>query len=91
MIAVLPKGEGHSMYVMKAEVPGPKAGKVVSKFRTAPEFCTSSIFFLLYLRRSFCSCLPKCFYDAVTTALSLQVRALFVLNNSILGYNSVKN
>lgn len=31
LIAVVPKSNSNSMYVMKAEVPGPKAGKVTPK------------------------------------------------------------
>ena len=92
MIAVLPKGEGHSMYVMKAEVPGPKAGKVVSKIQNS-----ARILYLIYIFLTVSEALILFFftkmrlYDAVATALSTAGTGGFsVLDNSILGYSSAK-
>jgi trk system potassium uptake protein TrkH len=92
MIAVLPKGEGHSMHVMKAEVPGPKAGKVVSKIQNSARilyliyiFLTVSEILILFF------CTKMRLYDAVATSLSTAGTGGFsVLNNSILGYSSAR-
>ncbi len=92
MIAILPKGEGHSMYVMKAEVPGPKAGKVVSKIQNSARILYLIYVFLTVVEAFVLFAFAKIrFYDAVTTALSTAGTGGFsVLNNSILGYSSAK-
>lgn len=92
MIAIIPKGESHSMFIMKAEVPGPKAGKVVSKIQESARilyiiYCALTLIeiFVLYLFTK------MRLFDAVTTAFSTAGTGGFsVLNNSILGYNSAR-
>ena len=92
MIAIIPKGESHSMFIMKAEVPGPKAGKVVSKIQESARilyiiYCVLTLveIFVLY------GFTKMRFFDAVTTAFSTAGTGGFsVLNNSILGYNSAR-
>ncbi len=89
-IEVLPKSESHSMYLMKAEVPGPKAGKIVSKIQESARilyiiYCALTLIeiFILYIFTD------MRFFDAVTTSFSTAGTGGFsVLNNSILGYNS---
>ncbi len=56
MIAIIPKSESHSMYLMKAEVPGPKAGKIVSKIQESARilyiiYCALTLIeiFILYI------------------------------------------
>ena len=90
MIAIIPKSESHSMFIMKAEVPGPKAGKVVSKIQNSTRilyviYCSLTIietfilFFFTKMR----------FFDAVTTAFSTAGTGGFAVKNaSILAYNS---
>ena len=90
MIAIIPKSESHSMYIMKAEVPGPKAGKVVSKIQNSTRilyviYCSLTViealilFFFTKMR----------FFDAVTTAFSTAGTGGFAVKNaSILSYNS---
>lgn len=92
MIAIIPKGESHSMFIMKAEVPGPKAGKIVSKIQESARilyiiYCALTLIeiFVLYLFTK------MRLFDAVTTAFSTAGTGGFsVLNNSILGYNSAR-
>ena len=92
MIAIIPKGESHSMFIMKAEVPGPKAGKVVSKIQDSARilyiiYCVLTLveIFVLY------AFTKMRFFDAVTTAFSNAGTGGFsVLNNSVLGYNSAR-
>ncbi len=90
MIAVIPKSESHSMFIMKAEVPGPKAGKVVSKIQNSARilyiiYCAITTLEIIVL-----SVFTKMrFFDAVTTAFSTAGTGGFsVLNDSIAGYNS---
>ncbi len=92
MIAVLPKGEEHTMYVMKAEVPGPKAGKVVSKIQNSARILYLIYIFITLFEAFILFVFTKMrLYDAVTTALSTAGTGGFsVLNDSILGYHSAK-
>ena len=90
MIAIIPKSESHSMHIMKAEVPGPKAGKVVSKIQNS-----ARILYVIYCSLTVLEMLLLFFftkmrlYDAVTTALSTAGTGGFaVTNSSILAYNS---
>ena len=90
MIAIIPKSESHSMYIMKAEVPGPKAGKVVSKIQDS-----ARILYIIYCALTVIEIIVLYFFtkmrlfDAVTTAFSTAGTGGFsALNNSIAGYNS---
>ncbi len=90
MMAVVPKGEGHSMFIMKAEVPGPKAGKVVSKIQSSARilyiiYCIITVLEIIILSLF----TDMRFFDAVTTSFSTAGTGGFsVMNNSIAGYNS---
>ena len=90
MIAIVPKSESHSMYIMKAEVPGPKAGKVVSKIQNS-----TRILYIIYCALTVSEMIvlfaftKMRLYDAVTTALSTAGTGGFaVTNQSILSYHS---
>ena len=90
MIAIIPKSESHSMYIMKAEVPGPKAGKVVSKIQDS-----ARILYIIYCALTVIEIIVLYFFtkmrlfDAVTTAFSTAgTGGFFFLINSIAGYNS---
>ena len=90
MIAIIPKSEGHSMYIMKAEVPGPKAGKVVSKIQNSARILYIIYCVLTVLEMIILFAFTKMrLYDAVTTALSTAGTGGFaVTNQSILSYHS---
>ncbi len=95
MIAIVPKSKGNSMHVMKAEVPGLSASKVVSKISQSAQ-----ILYLIYFALTVLMIIVQFvggrivgdnipFYDCVVNALSTAGTGGFsVLNNSILGYNS---
>ncbi len=90
MIAVIPKNHGNSMYIMKAEVPGPETDKLVSKLQN-----NARILYVIYCALTLSEALilflftKMGLYDAVTTALSTAGTGGFsVLNDSIAGYNS---
>lgn len=90
MIAIIPKSESHSMFIMKAEVPGPKAGKIVSKIQQSARilyviYCVITLLEIFALS----AFTEMRFFDAVTTSFSTAGTGGFsVMNNSILGYNS---
>lgn len=89
MIAIVPKSESHSMFIMKAEVPGPKAGKVVSKIQNSARILYIIYCFLTVSEIILLSLTDMRFFDAVTTAFSTAGTGGFsVKGNSILGYNS---
>lgn len=90
MMAIIPKSESHSMFIMKAEVPGPKAGKVVSKIQES-----ARILYIIYIAITLLEIVllviftDMRFFDAVTTSFSTAGTGGFAnLNDSILGYNS---
>lgn len=90
MLAIIPKSESHSMYIMKAEVPGPKADKVVSKIQES-----ARILYIIYIVITVAEiiCLTVFtkmrFFDAVTTSFSTAGTGGFsTMNDSILGYHS---
>lgn len=95
LIAVVPKSRGNSMFVMKAEMPGPKAGKISAKISQS-----ARILYIIYFVITIAEILVLFiggritgvnirFYDSVVTAFSTAGTGGFaVLNNSILGYHS---
>jgi trk system potassium uptake protein TrkH len=95
MIAIVPKSKGNSMYIMKAEMPGPKAGKVTARISQSARilyiiysFITVSEILLLFAGTRITGDNVR-FFDCVTTAFSNAGTGGFsVLNTSILGYHS---
>lgn len=95
MIAIIPKAKGSQMFIMKAEVPGPTPGKVVSKISDSARILyiiysvmTLLQIFILYFGNMITGDNIR-FFDCVVTAFSTAGTGGFsVLNNSILGYES---
>lgn len=95
MIAILPKAKGNQMYIMRAEVPGPTTGKVVSKISSS-----ARILYIIYFAMTLIEIAVLFignritgdnmrFFDCVVNAFATAGTGGFsVLNNSILGYNS---
>lgn len=95
MIAIIPKAKGSQMFIMKAEVPGPTPGKVVSKISDS-----ARILYIIYLAMTLLEIAVLFignritgdnmrFFDCVVTSFSTAGTGGFsVLNNSILGYQS---
>lgn len=96
MIALIPKSRANSMYVMKAEVPGPKAGKVAAKISTSARILYIIYFvitiieiFVLFVGGRITGDNIR-FFDSVVTAFATAGTGGFsVLNNSIYGYHSI--
>lgn len=95
LIAIVPKSRGNSMFVMKAEMPGPKAGKISAKISQSARILyiiyfviTIAEILVLFIGSRFSGANLR-FYDSVVTALSTAGTGGFaVLNDSILGYHS---
>lgn len=95
MIAVVPRAKGNTMLMLKTEVPGPTANKVVSKISD-----NARILYVIYFSMTIIEIAVLYFgsritgdnirfFDCVVNAFSTAGTGGFsVLNNSILGYNS---
>lgn len=95
LIAVVPKSNSNSMYVMKAEVPGPTAGKVTPKISESARtlYIIYTVMTLVQIAILFFGSRITGdnlrFFDSVVTAFSTAGTGGFsVKNNSILGYHS---
>lgn len=90
VLAVLPQKEMQSMHIMRAEVPGPTVGKLVSKTRA-----TARILYLIYTVLTIVEifALKLCglpFFDSITTAFATAGTGGFsVMNASIAAYDNV--
>ena len=90
VIAILPKTESSSMHVMRAEVPGPTVGKLVSKLRASARILYG-IYCVLTLAETVLLALGGMpLFDSFVNSLATAGTGGFgLLNNSIEGYNSV--
>lgn len=90
VIAIMPKTENSSMHVMRAEVPGPTVGKLVSKLRASARilygiYCVLTAIQIILL---FAGGMPL--FDSIVNSFATAGTGGFsVLNNSIEGYNSL--
>ncbi|MBR6784643.1 MAG: TrkH family potassium uptake protein [Clostridia bacterium] len=90
VIAIMPKTENSSMHVMRAEVPGPTVGKLVSKLGASARilygiYCGLSIIQVILL---LAGGMPL--FDSICTTFGTAGTGGFgILNNSIEGYNSL--
>ncbi len=90
VIAILPKTESASMHVMRAEVPGPTVGKLVSKLRASARilygiYCVMTLVQVVLL---IAGGMPV--FDSIVNSFATAGTGGFaVLNKSIEGYNSV--
>lgn len=90
VIAIMPKTENSSMHVMRAEVPGPTVGKLVSKLGASARILygiyggLSAIQVILLLAGG----MPL-FDSIVNTFATAGTGGFGILNNSIEGYNSL--
>ncbi len=90
VIAIMPKNESSSMHIMRAEVPGPTVGKLVSKLRASARilygiYCIMSLIQVVLLK---VGGMPM--FDSIVNTFSTAGTGGFgLLNNSIEGYNSL--
>ncbi len=90
VIAIMPKTESHSMHVMRAEVPGPTVGKLVSKLRATARILYG-IYFVLTAAEIiilFIGGMPL--FDSIVNSFATAGTGGFsILGKSIEGYNSL--
>lgn len=85
-LAVLPKTNSQAMHIMKAEVPGPTVGKLVSRMRSTAQILYG-IYFALTLLEVIFLCLGNMpLYDAVLTAFSTAGTGGFAIHGSSIAY-----
>ena len=90
VIAIMPKTESNSMHVMRAEVPGPTVGKLVSKLRATARilygiYCVLTAAEIIIL---FAGGMPL--FDSIVNSFATAGTGGFgILSNSIEGYNSI--
>lgn len=90
VIAIMPKTENSSMHVMRAEVPGPTVGKLVSKLGASARilygiYCAMSAIMTVML---IAGGMPV-FDSIVNTFATAGTGGFGILNNSIEGYQSL--
>lgn len=90
MMAIVPKSDGQSMHIMRAEVPGPVVGKLVSKTTV-----TARILYAIYLGLTILEVVLLCaggmpLFDSIVNSMGTTGTGGFaVLNAGIAGYNSL--
>jgi trk system potassium uptake protein TrkH len=90
VLAFLPQKDMQSMHIMRAEVPGPSVGKLVSKTTV-----TARILYIIYGALTVAEiiallCCDMPLFDSVTTAFSTAGTGGFAIKNaSIAAYNSL--
>lgn len=90
VIAIMPKTENSSMHVMRAEVPGPTVGKLVSKLGASARilygiYCGLTAIMVVFL---LAGGMPL--FDSLVNAFATAGTGGFgILNNSIEGYNNL--
>lgn len=90
MIAIMPKTERTAMHIMRAEVPGPTVGKLVSKLGASARilygiYCVLTAIEIILL---YAGGMPM--FDSIVNSFATAGTGGFsVLNNSIEGYNSL--
>ena len=90
VLAFLPQKDMSSMHIMRAEVPGPSVGKLVSKTTV-----TARILYIMYAALTVAEiiallCCDMPLFDSVTTAFATAGTGGFsVMNESIAAYNSL--
>ena len=90
MIAIMPKTESNAMHVMRAEVPGPTVGKLVSKLRATARILYGIYFAFTLIEAVLLLAGGMPLFDSVANALSTAGTGGFsVLSKSIEGYNSL--
>nr|WP_283245887.1 TrkH family potassium uptake protein [Ligaoa zhengdingensis] len=89
VLAVMPKSEGNSMHLMRAEVPGPTVGKLVSQIRL-----TARILYGIYIAMTALEVLLLCLggmpvFDSLVNAFGTAGTGGFAIKNASIGfYNS---
>lgn len=90
VLAFLPQHENQSAFIMRAEVPGPSKGKLVSKTMVTARILYGIYFFLTILEIIFLWAGGMPFFDSVTTAFATAGTGGFSVRNASIGaYDSL--
>lgn len=90
VIAVMPKTESSSMHIMRAELPGPTVGKLVSKLRASARILYGIYCVLTFVQMILLIAGGMPVFDSIVNSFATAGTGGFsVLNNSIAGYNSI--
>lgn len=90
VIAIMPKTENSSMHVMRAEVPGPTVGKLVSKLRASARILYGIYCILTALQIVMLIAGGMPVFDSIVNSFATAGTGGFaILGNSIEGYNSI--
>lgn len=90
VIAVMPKTESSSMHIMRAEVPGPTVGKLVSKLSLSARilYCIYTVMTLIQIVLLIVGGMP--IFDSIVNSFATAGTGGFaILNKSIEGYGSL--
>jgi trk system potassium uptake protein TrkH len=88
ILAILPNSEGDTIYILKAESPGPQVGKLVSKVRLTARILYLIYFALTIIEIIFLVCGKMPFFDSVVNSLATAGTGGFgIKNDSIGSYN----
>ena len=89
-LAILPAGSAQSMYIMRAEVPGPSVGKLVAKTQITARILYGIYVFFTVLEAVMLRFTGMRWFDCAANAFATAGTGGFsVLNNGIGGYNNV--
>lgn len=90
VIAIMPKTESSSMHVMRAEVPGPTVGKLVSRLRVSARILYGIYCILTALQVVLLLAGGMPLFDSIVNSFATAGTGGFsVLNHSIESYNSI--
>ena len=89
-LAILPAGSAQSMYIMRAEVPGPSVGKLVAKTQLTARILYGIYIFFTVLEAVMLRLTGMRWFDCVANAFATAGTGGFsVLNDGIGGYHNV--
>ena len=89
-LAILPAGSAQSMYIMRAEVPGPSVGKLVAKTQLTARILYGIYVFFTLLEAVMLRLTGMRWFDCVANAFATAGTGGFsVLNDGIGGYHNV--
>lgn len=85
VLAIMPLAKERSMHIMRAEVPGPSVGKLVSKTKNTAIILYSIYIGLTLLQTALLMAGGMPAYDAITTAFSVAGTGGFSIKNASMG------
>ena len=89
-LALLPSGSAQSMYIMRAEVPGPSVGKLVAKTQLTARILYGIYIFFTVLEAGLLRLTGMRWFDCIANAFATAGTGGFsVLNSGIGGYGNV--